>query len=593
MAARPLVNDALWRCLCPSFNSFTSIRGLSSVKACLPARQPPGAFGERLQPSSGRSRSVSSIACISNEVDTKPGPQPGSPARTNAQSIQRPHPNRHYQRGPPDLVLLPTADLYERLRSDAAAGRYEEVFNAVKILIKDRRERPNIRLYAAMLHSFVNPEYGTAGKIRKVLEEMAELGVDLDAGGCHAVLEALAVHPDYLLREEILTYMKGRWFTLTDRGHNMVVAGLLRDRLFEQAIQKIEDMNQQRIRVADWLLDKAVWILLDYGEMDEAWQLLRMRQQSGRTTISPPLWAHFLDTAAKLCHVESVTHIWTTRVIPGYLKPPSATCLHVLNIAARTSNVDLATDVFRVLAERDTVLMSFHYEMILEAYLNASDIGAAISVIMIMAEAGIKVDEASIYPLYVYLKQTHARPIEAFSILQTSHTAGRKVPTAAINACIQASVHLGRLEEALDIYKALHTVSPAGPNIQTFNILFQGCHKAGRKELAMFLVSEMIKLGITPNALTYDRLILVCCHANHLEDAFLYYEEMRLSNWSPRRGTFERLIELGLAHDDAKTLQVLEDMRICGYIPTRATKISVKEKFPETVAPLNDGTELP
>jgi hypothetical protein len=61
--------------------------------------------------------------------------------------------------------------------------------NIIKILIKDRRERPNVRLYAAMLHSFVNPEEGTAGKIRKVLEEMGEAGVDLDAGGCHAVLE--------------------------------------------------------------------------------------------------------------------------------------------------------------------------------------------------------------------------------------------------------------------------------------------------------------------------------------------------------------------------------------------------------------------
>jgi hypothetical protein len=61
--------------------------------------------------------------------------------------------------------------------------------NIVRILIKDRRERPNTRLYAGILHSFSSPMAGTAGKIRKVLEEMAGAGLDLDAGACHCVLE--------------------------------------------------------------------------------------------------------------------------------------------------------------------------------------------------------------------------------------------------------------------------------------------------------------------------------------------------------------------------------------------------------------------
>jgi hypothetical protein len=101
--------------------------------------------------------------------------------------------------------------------------------------------------------------------------------------------------------------MRDQWFSLSDRGHNMVVAGLLRDRLFEQAIQKIEDMIQQRIKIADWLLDKALWILLDYGEVGEAWNLLLLRQQSGRSLLSPVLWGQFLEVAAKMCHVSSIS----------------------------------------------------------------------------------------------------------------------------------------------------------------------------------------------------------------------------------------------------------------------------------------------
>jgi hypothetical protein len=65
----------------------------------------------------------------------------------------------------------------------------------VRILVKDRRERPNVRLYAAILHSFSSPAEGTAGKVRKVLEEMAKGGIDLDAGTCHCVLEVSWEHP--------------------------------------------------------------------------------------------------------------------------------------------------------------------------------------------------------------------------------------------------------------------------------------------------------------------------------------------------------------------------------------------------------------
>lgn len=173
----------------------------------------------------------------------------------------------------------------------------------IKILIKDRQERLNIHMYSAVLRSFTNCEGGTAGKVRKTLEEMTDVGISLDVGACHDILEALAVHPDYLLREEVLEYMRESWFTLTDRGHNMVVAGLLRDRLFEQAIEKIEDMLRQRIVVANWLWDKAIWLLLDYLEIDEAWHLLILRQQSGAKEPSQALWGHFLDIGGKLLHV--------------------------------------------------------------------------------------------------------------------------------------------------------------------------------------------------------------------------------------------------------------------------------------------------
>jgi hypothetical protein len=138
--------------------------------------------------------------------------------------------------------------------------------NICRVLIKDRGEQPNKEMYAALLHSFVDPKTGTAGKLRKVLEEMgfwndtdgALVGqpkIELDARGCECVLEVLAVHPDYLLRDEILEYMKSRWFNLSDRARNFVVAGMLRDRHFEHALMTLEEMVRNKARVESWLFD--------------------------------------------------------------------------------------------------------------------------------------------------------------------------------------------------------------------------------------------------------------------------------------------------------------------------------------------------
>jgi hypothetical protein len=177
MGARPIVNDALWRCLCPS---FLPVR---QAHHSLRTRQTPTALGN-LCARSRRSVSgappankYSSTVVASNEAFFRPNERLGSPLRPQS------------KREKPDFVLLPTPELYDRLRTEAAAGRHDHVLDIIRILIKDREERLNSRIYTALLQSYVSPDRGTAGKVRKVLEEMAEVGIVLDSAACHAVLE--------------------------------------------------------------------------------------------------------------------------------------------------------------------------------------------------------------------------------------------------------------------------------------------------------------------------------------------------------------------------------------------------------------------
>lgn len=265
----------------------------------------------------------------------------------------------------------------------------------------------------------------------------------------------------------------------------------------------------------------------------------------------------------------------------------------MLSLASRHGDVQLATDVFRLLTERETVLNTHHYELLIATYLKADALADALSVIVIMTDANLKVDAGTCHPLFWYLRnapphttttasgstQTTPAPLHAFTLLQDLEAQGRRVPTAATNCCIAASIAQNALPTALDMYKALHTVSPSGPNTETFNLLFRGCSTAGRKDLAMFLAAEMIALGLRPDRITYDRLLLVCEQSGDLDDALRYWEEMRKEGLRPRRGTYERLIDALVEQGDARCVGVLEDYLGSGEVVSRGVEGRVRERF--------------
>lgn len=308
MPPRPFVNDALWRCLCPAFPANVSTKSLSRLGATIALRN-------------GSSKHTSNSQSRAYNQSTSPAPSREpfpSFTQQHAPSFSAPEPHKprtRNQAGKVPLTQLPTNILYEHLRNEGAKGHWDEVFSICRVLVKDRGEVPNKEMYTAILHSFVSSSNGTAGKVRKVLSEMGFWAdadslsghprIELDARGCECVLEVLAVHPDYLLRSEILEHMRSRWFTLTDRGHNFVVAGMLRERHFEHALETMEDMIKKKIRIEPWLFDKAMWILLEFGEVEEAFHVLHLKDGlqrigtgTGSANLSSALWGALLDAAA-------------------------------------------------------------------------------------------------------------------------------------------------------------------------------------------------------------------------------------------------------------------------------------------------------
>ena len=357
--------------------------------------------------------------------------------------------------------------------------------------------------------------------------------------------------------------MRHNWFTLSSDGWHDYAAGLIRDRQIEMALETLEYMEAENIKVDHWLYDTAIYALCDIQEFDEALQLMRHRASNGELSISPTLWLYILDTASRALHHPTTLYAWRKRVETSYLNPPSGVCINVLNTAARHGDYRLATDVFRVLGNRSEVLELYHYESLLEAYVGSGDLNSALSVLTIMTSSGVPPVEASTRSILLHLRQSPDLPSKALSIVRDLHASDRPIPVPALNVIIEAYIHHDALPLALETYQSLHTFCPAGPTTTTFNILFRGCTQAARKDLAMFLAAEMVALKLKPDALIYDQLVLVCLSAeangngdavthhdpdtddsdavDDFEDAWKYFEEMRAFGWALRPSTAKSL----------------------------------------------------
>ncbi|KAL8766818.1 MAG: hypothetical protein Q9209_006476, partial [Squamulea sp. 1 TL-2023] len=441
-------------------------------------------------------------------------------------------------RGGHESAGLSNEELYDELRRASSAGDYPRIREVLRILIRSRGVKPDRRHYQALLLANANAQHGSPVQAALIVDEMEQDGIRLDSGAYHALLHILAVHPDYILRRQVLEELRQRWFTLSNEGWHDVIFGLLKDKQLELAVETLQSVQQEGIRIQPWLYDMLIFNLCDVGEFDEALAILRLRVDNGEQLISGTVWHYLLDTASRAYHHQATHYAWRKRVGTSYLNPSSGVCLNVLDTAARHGDFRLATDVIRVLGNRNQALRLHHYESLIETYL-PSELRTAFTLLALMNSSGTPPAISSTRPIFLYLRQSPHLPDKALSVLRQVAKQQRAMPAEAVNVVIEAYIYHGKLDQALDTYKTLHTFCPSGPVTDTFNTLFRGCRS--QKDTAMFLASEMVALKIAPNLLTYDRLILVCLQSRSgkedYEDAWRYYEEMRGAGWWPRPGT--------------------------------------------------------
>jgi hypothetical protein len=197
-------------------------------------------------------------------------------------------------------------ELRQVLRSLAFEGSYEECHELARYLVKDRKNPPARSIFQSLLTANGAPD-GSIGDVIHLLEQMKALNIELGEVECNSILRALAIHPDYVLRTEILQHMERSWLGLNDLSHHLVVASMLRELQLERALEELELMFNDGLEIKTWLYDLIVTVLVNVGEFEEALRIMRMRLEDKGPEHLSALWTHMLDQAAHACHVSTIS----------------------------------------------------------------------------------------------------------------------------------------------------------------------------------------------------------------------------------------------------------------------------------------------
>lgn len=507
MSSSRIAIDGLWRCLCPSIDTNLLISVIQTPlrprpttrRRTTPARDSHPAYlrtkrafhSTRLHNDAKDTSETSSEVPVINTTTSQ--------HHQDQRSLDQPDPATTLQRllkaiPPFDPVLdnASTRTIYDALRETRdEPGQKRRIELFVKYLLGNRLEPPTLRIFDPLIQSQAHCD-GSARELWWLFEWMEICKVQQTSRVYHGALQALSVHPDYLLRNQLLRNMKAKWIELTPVGRAYEAVGLLRDGQYELALDAIETMVHSGARVPDYIYDIFTLAFCQLGFLDEALKITGFRTLRDDSTVSLNTWHFLLDWCSRQLHYDGTRYIWNRTVSTNLLNPSDAICANVLNTAAKAHDIDLATVAVQHLAGRGGKLNTSHFEALVDCYLGAGDVANAMQTLCLMRDAGIVISMGSTRSVYAMLKNDR-KLIESTVAALFSLRSKFDIPLPVFNVVLESMLAAGDITAGFDFYKHIRALCPDPPDANTFRMLFRSAR--GDHDV-VFLDREMRAFGI-------------------------------------------------------------------------------------------------
>lgn len=594
MRGGQLIYDGLWRCLCPAVDGAALHRAVGSRSFALASSAP-------------RIRSVrcSKLAQSSRRFGTSTqgaGEVPRAPASSSGEPRPRRRAPARAQTWEERLLAptLPTEDALQHSSVDdivaalvamrhpqgwsfhgQSIDRHGRILQLVRHLLGSRGQPASPFVYECVMDAMADPK-GSAEGVRKILDDLASQGMKPTAAMCHGALAALANHPDYALRQEVLDIMQEFWFVIDTPAKQSVVLGLLRDEQYELAYARLTELIDAGGRIDPWVYDIFIMVFGKLGFLDEMLQLMHRRMSGDVHGSAATTLLYFaLDVCSEAFHYPGTMFAWNAAVRNSLLQPPDGVVENVLATAARHGDASLATETLDLIAQR-TRVMAYHYEAVAEAFARAGDMAGAFRILSIMKKNGIRVVRGNTRMVYEALKGRPRLVKDAEGALRGLASDGL-VPLAVVSVVMEAMSELDGSESAMGLYHDVAALCGQLPDSSLLQTLMVNSREQDTKRTLArdYMATIAEDDDAMRNARIYEELIPSCAELGELDLAFRFARQAAsLPSVSGRGaavaaarshlGWLRRLVECAVEREDGRIWEVVDQLSRTGDAETTA-----------------------
>ena len=584
MRRTPLIYDGLWRCLCPAFDRGALFK---AVQTQIPSRAlPPSTTTTRH--ATTRQQWVQKRHFGGESMATPHG----SPGRNNSNNNTWPDSEsreRQLSKALDDVLLAPTPPTestldgiateelviaLKKIRDPAGYSlhgqefdRHGRILQIVGHLVGTRDLAVDVFVYECVMDAMIDPQ-GSAEAVRALFNRMDKEAMIPTETICRSALAALAVHPDYALRKQVLDTMRERWFHVDTPADQNFMLGMLRDGQYELAYDRFMGSVERGERIDLWAYDIFIMVFGHEGFLDEMMQLLyRRKHAKGSDPVAMSLTYYALDLCSSASHYQGTTFAWNSLVRNGQLQPSDGILENVLATAAREGDVNLATEVHGMISARSRVQIH-HYEALIEAFARDGNVSGALRILCIMEQSGLTVFRENTRAVYEALRQDAGRVRDAEAVLRDMAASGR-VPLGAISVVLEAKAKLLGREAASSLYDDVQNLSGREPSATMIQDMIINSKKTERTAALLNDYKEKISVHEKPPARLpgpYSKLISACLECKELDLAMRFGDQALLPQPSRTEVPpwLRKLTEAAIAAEDGRIWDMFDRFKEAG-----------------------------
>lgn len=137
---------------------------------------------------------------------------------------------------------------------------------------------------------------------------------------------------------------------------------------------------------------------------------------------------------------------------------------------------------------------------------------------------------------------------KAFEFFNIMRNFGCLPDTTSYNSLINGLCKLGDVDGALELFRGFHSQPGLSPDVMTYTTIISGLFKLGRRNEAVHLWDDMLRVGIKPNVYTFNVLIHGFGQLGEMVSALNMFKSMYTFSCAPDVITYTNLIS-GYCHN--------------------------------------------